>query len=98
MRIRKLLATFAFGILAASPVLAADVPSVNCGTQVVVLGDSENDVLQKCGSPSYTVGKSWVYETGVSGPGIVIHFGGGDAFAPKVIRMEEVEDLPGDEP
>lgn len=63
------------------------------------LGDSQNDVLEKCGDPSYKVGSGWIYDMGLSKPLKVIHFGGADVFRPVVIRMEQVEQLgSGDEP
>lgn len=99
MRMVRVLALLLIGVLVGNPVSGVEVSSIQCGTEVVKLGDSENDVLEKCGDPSYTVGKAWVYEMGLSKPLKVIHFGGGDVFRPVVIRMEEVEQLgPGDEP
>jgi hypothetical protein len=98
MRRLELFTLLSIVILAGSPLLAADVTSISCGTEVVALGDSQNDVLAKCGDPSYTVGGSYVYETGFSGPKIVIHFGG-SVFAPKVVRIEEVSETgAGDQP
>ena len=101
MRILKLFLVLGFSILLASPVLAADLSSVSCGTYVIRLGDSQLDVKEKCGNPIYTVGHSWVYEyeAGSSGPYIVIHFGAASVFKPKVVRIEEVQELPsGDQP
>ncbi len=99
MGIVRILALLLIGILVGSPVSGAEVSSIQCGTEVVKLGDSENDVLEKCGDPSYTVGSAWIYNMGLSKPLKVIHFGGADIFRPAVIRMEQVEQLgSGDEP
>jgi hypothetical protein len=99
MRIVSILALLLIGILVGSPVSGAEVSSIQCGTEIVKLGDSENEVLEKCGDPSYTVGNAWIYDKGLSKPLTVIHFGGPDVFRPVVIRMEQVEQVgSGDEP
>jgi len=97
MRIRKPLALLVLAVLIAAPVLAGSLSSVMCGPHIIKLGDSQLDVQEKCGSPSYTVGDGWVYEN-PDGSNIVIHFGGASVFEPKVTRIEEVEELPGDQP
>jgi hypothetical protein len=95
----RILALLLIGILVGGPVSGAEVSSIHCGTEVVKIGDSQTDVLEKCGDPSYTVGNAWVYDMGFSQPLKVIHFGGADIFRPVVIRMEEVEQSgSGDEP
>jgi len=97
MRILKPFAFLILAVLIAAPVSAASLSSVMCGSHIIKLGDSQLDVQEKCGSPSYTVGDSWVYED-TYGANIVIHFGGASVFDPRVIRIEEVEELPGDQP
>lgn len=88
MRIFKFLAIFAIAILAASPVLATDVSSTHCGTQVVYVGDAEGELLEKCGEPTADTGDTWIYDEG--GYRIkVFHLGGGDVGRRKVMRIEE---------
>jgi hypothetical protein len=101
MRRLRFLGVWAVVILTSTLASATDISSMSCGTEIVVLGDSQNDVLQKCGEPSYTLSDSWVYETGLdsSKRTVVIHFGGDDVFAPKVVRIEEVSGTgSGDQP
>ena len=88
MKTPKLFAIFAVAILAASPVLAIDVDKINCGTQVVYVGDSEDQLLEKCGEPNADLGDSWVYDEG-GGWVKVFHLGEGDIGRRKVMRIEE---------
>jgi hypothetical protein len=88
MRIVRLIAIFALAIGVASTVFAADVDKTNCGTRVVYVGDSEDQLLEKCGAANADLGDSWVYEEG-DGWVKVFHLGGGDIGRREVVRIEK---------
>jgi hypothetical protein len=88
MRIVRLIAIFALAIVVATTVFAADVDKTNCETHVVYVGDSEDQLLEKCGEPNADLGDSWVYDEG-GGWVKVFHLGGGDMGRRKVMRIEE---------
>lgn len=91
MRIHKLFAIFVIATLVAGPVLAFADSSMRCGTQVVILGDLEGDVLEKCGEPTYTQGDKWIYDDGSSEYYRVVHFGPGGEFRRTVVDIEIVK-------
>ncbi|NIO40866.1 MAG: DUF2845 domain-containing protein [Burkholderiales bacterium] len=37
---------------------------MRCGTRLVEIGDTEYQVLQKCGPPTYKQGNQWIYDRG----------------------------------
>lgn len=42
--------------------LATD--AIQCGTDLVAVGDSEYDLVRKCGEPAYRNGNQWTYDQG----------------------------------
>ncbi len=90
MRMLKLLVTVMITVLVASPAVAIDLTSVPCGLKVVYLGDLDDTVLSKCGTPTYKRVSRWFYDDGYSDSYVVIHFGGGGEFRQRVIRIEVV--------
>lgn len=91
MRKLVLFALFVVVVLAASSSVAADVSSYSCGLKVVYIGDLEDDVLMKCGQPTYKEGFSWVYARGSSDSRVIIHWGPGGRFRHRVSRIEITE-------
>jgi hypothetical protein len=76
-------------IMVAEPVFA---DTLDCGgSGVVITGDLEEDVLRKCGEPTYTEDNQWVYDMGDPDTLTVIHFGGGGKYRREVIRIERVK-------
>ncbi len=64
---------------------AETVQAFRCGHQLVRSGDSENEVVEKCGQPSHEHGNRWYYDRG---PGFLVRevtFVGG-----KVLRVRTV--------
>ena len=49
------------GDLTAAPAYAA---TMRCGALLVGVGDTEYEVLQKCGPPTYKQGDEWIYDRG----------------------------------
>ena len=91
MRILRLSAAIAIAILTASPLFAIDTTSIQCGLNVVYLGDLDGNVLTKCGTPTYKGGLNrWIYDDGYSETYVVIHFGAGGQFRRRVMRIEIV--------
>lgn len=43
---------------------AAATDAIQCGTDLVAVGDSEHDLLQKCGEPALRSGNPWTYDQG----------------------------------
>ena len=75
---------FVIAVSALSPALAGDVSKVQCGLEVVYVGDLDDDVLSKCGEPTVDQGDSWIYDD----PSVVIHFGSGGPHRRRVVRIE----------
>ena len=75
---------FVTAVLMMSAALASDVSKVECGLEVVYVGDLDDDVLSKCGEPTVDQGDAWVYDD----PSVVIHFGDGGPHRRRVERIE----------
>lgn len=57
---RITLPLFTMAWLACVPSAIAD--ALQCGTDLVNVGDAQSDVLQKCGEPKSKDGNEWIYE------------------------------------
>ncbi|MBW2055870.1 MAG: DUF2845 domain-containing protein [Deltaproteobacteria bacterium] len=90
MRTVRLVAILVLVALLATPVLALDVSSIQCGLNVVYLGDLDSNVMSKCGAPTYTGQDRWTYDDGYSDTYVVIHFGAGGPYRRRVMRIELV--------
>ena len=75
-----------------SPTLYAG--SLECKGKIISPGDTQEQVLEACGSPTSRQGANWIYETPGSLPMVVTFQGGVAAF----IRDVEPEDTPGASP
>jgi len=91
MRKLVLFALFVVVVLTAGSSVAADVSSFSCGLKVVYIGDIEDDVLMKCGQPTYKEGFNWVYVRDASDTRMIIHWGPGGRFRHRVSRIEITE-------
>jgi hypothetical protein len=43
---------------------ASATDAIECGTDLVAVGDSESELLQKCGEPTSRNGNQWTYDQG----------------------------------
>ncbi len=72
----KVLATggiLVFGVLAATTVFAG----MRCGGRLVEIGDTEYEVLRKCGEPSHKEANQWIYDRGAGSFIKILKFGNG---------------------
>jgi hypothetical protein len=77
------------GILmfSALPVVSAEIVNViQCGSELIEVGDPQSKVLDNCGEPSYTVGNKWFYNRGPTKFDVIIYFDGGE--------VSDLEELP----
>lgn len=58
----KLATTFLMLLLGTLAMHQACADSLRCGTHLVDVGDSEDELLDRCGEPSTREGNRWVYE------------------------------------
>jgi hypothetical protein len=63
-----------FGVLAATTVFA---DGMRCGGDLVEIGDTEYEVVRKCGQPSYKEANRWIYDRGVGRYIKILKFGNG---------------------
>jgi len=84
MKIVTLFAIFVIAILAANPVRPGEFTTIRCGTYELHLGDLEEDVLRKCGSPTYTEVERWIYDKGGE-TRLVITFNGAAKYRRRVM-------------
>ena len=92
MRFSYLLILCVWSTAVMSPTLYAG--SLECKGKIISPGDTQEQVLEACGSPTSRQGADWVYETPGSLPMVVTFQGGVVAF----IRDVEPEDTPGASP
>ena len=64
-----------FGVLVATTVFAAS--GMRCGSRLVEIGDTDYQVLRKCGQPSYKEANRWIYDRGVGRFIKILTFGNG---------------------
>ncbi len=76
--------TITLGLIAASLLITtpALAESLRCGTKLVRKGDTESEVLSKCGPPTEKGERAWIYEQG--GAVTKVRFAGG-----RVIIIED---------
>ena len=60
-RLTIMLGLIAASLLITTPALAQ---SLRCGAKLVMKGDTESEVLSKCGPPTEKRGRAWTYERG----------------------------------
>jgi hypothetical protein len=88
MRMLRFFWILSFAVMLAGPVFA---DSLRCpGGYVVITGDSEDDVMEKCGEPTYTEDNKWIYDFGDPDTVTVIQFGAGGEFRRKVTSIKKV--------
>jgi len=92
MRIIRLFIMFAVFIsvvLLTNPTQAYFVQSFSCGggQQPILVGDSEDVVLMKCGHPTYREADAWIYDRGVDST-IAVVYDGSTPFRRKVLGIE----------
>jgi hypothetical protein len=74
-------------MFSALPVVSADmVDVIQCGSELIEVGDPVSKVLDNCGEPSYTVGSKWFYNRGPTKYDAVIYFDGD--------QVSDLEELP----
>ena len=60
----KLTTTFLMLMLGTLTIYQAGADSLRCGDKLVNVGDSEYELLDRCGEPSAREDNGWVYERG----------------------------------
>ncbi len=68
-------------VVTAATVFAA---GMRCGGKLVAIGDTEYQVLRKCGEPSYKAANRWIYDRGAGRFIKILKFGNG-----KLLFIEE---------
>lgn len=51
--------------------------TLRCGTALVAIGDSEPELLQKCGPPTAQDGNRWFYDRGDTALPMIVEVGSG---------------------
>ena len=74
MKVLAISGILAFGVLAGATVFA---DGMRCGGDLVEIGDTEYQVLRKCGQPSYKAANRWIYDRGVGRFIKILTFGNG---------------------
>ena len=92
MRIIRLFIMFAIFtsvVLVTNPAQAYFLQSFDCGGggQPIYAGDNEQNVLMKCGQPSYEEGDTWIYHRGQVST-IAVIFDGSATFRRKVLGIQ----------
>ena len=73
----KLATTYLILMLGTLSMQQACADSLRCGTDLVDVGDSEYDLLDKCGEPSAREGNKWVYDRGPDTLTMIVRVGEG---------------------
>ena len=83
MKVLAIGGILAFGVLAATTVFA---DGMRCGGAIVEIGDTEYEVVRKCGQPSYKNANRWIYDRGVGRFIKILNFGNG-----KLLSIHETQ-------
>jgi hypothetical protein len=73
----KLATTFLMLLLGTLAMHQAFADTFRCGTKLVDVGDSEYDLLDRCGEPSARDGNRWIYDRGPEQLTIIVKVGEG---------------------
>ena len=83
MKVLAISGIVVFGVLAAITVLA---DGMRCGNSLVEIGDTEYEVIRKCGQPSYKNANQWIYDRGPGRFIKILNFGNG-----KLLFIDETQ-------
>ncbi len=75
MKVLAISGILVFGVLVATTVFAAS--GMRCGSKLVEIGDTEYQILRKCGQPSYKEANRWIYDRGAGSFIKILTFGNG---------------------